>query len=159
MTLTGTVRAYGLLPRMPNIVKFISKPYKKKPVSNLYYHNGFLFYTNISVFKLGQEEDDDGCSMITVDAMETVDDNPGAGRTVDKYFFQPVGRKIERFAMRVAIAYLPPWKISRYFGDCPYLDSDIPYRPRIGQALSFLGSLKGGTTIIAGLKSIVKQTQ
>ena len=99
-------------------------------------------------------------SMITIDTMETMDDNPGTGRTVDKYFFQPIGRKIERFAMRITIASLPPWKITQYLDDNLELYSGIPHcKVGIGQALTFLGRLKRGSTVITGLKSLVKQTR
>lgn len=146
---------------MPNIIKFIAKPFKRKPdVDSSYYYNGLLFYTDISALQPRQEEDDDDCSMITIDTMETMDDNPGTGRTVDKYFFQPIGRKIERFAMRITIASLPPWKITQYLDDNLELYSGIPHcKVGIGQALTFLGRLKRGSTVITGLKSLVKQTR
>ena len=146
---------------MPSIIKFIAKPFKRKPyVDSSYYYNGLLFYTDISALQPRQEEDDDDCSMITIDTMETMDDNPGTGRTVDKYFFQPIGRKIERFAMRITIASLPPWKITQYLDDNLELYSGIPHcKVGIGQALTFLGRLKRGSTVITRLKSLVKQTR
>lgn len=146
---------------MPSIIKFIAKPFKRKPdVDSSYYYNGLVFYTDISALQPRQEEDDDDCSMITIDTMETMDDNPGTGRTVDKYFFQPIGRKIERFAMRITIASLPPWKITQYLDDNLELYSGIPHcKVGIGQALTFLGRLKRGSTVITGLKSLVKQTR
>lgn len=146
---------------MPSVIKFIAKPFKRKPdVDSSYYYNGLLFYTDISALQPRQEEDDDDCSMITIDTMETMDDNPGTGRTVDKYFFQPIGRKIERFAMRITIASLPPWKITQYLDDNLELYSGIPHcKVGIGQALTFLGRLKRGSTVITGLKSLVKQTR
>ena len=146
---------------MPNIIKFIAKPFKRKPdIDSSYYYNGLLFYTDTSALQSRQEEDDDDCSMITIDTMETMDDNPGTGRTVDKYFFQPIGRKIERFAMRITIASLPPWKITQYLDDNLELYSGIPHcKVGIGQALTFLGRLKRGSTVITGLKSLVKQTR
>ena len=33
----------------------------------------------------------------------TMDDNPGTGRLIDKHFYQPVGRAIEKFALKIAI--------------------------------------------------------
>ena len=35
--------------------------------------------------------------------MATMDDNIGAGRTLDKYFFQPTGRFIERIFAKIAL--------------------------------------------------------
>ena len=144
---------------MPYIVKFIAKLFKKKlDIGPYYYYNDFLLCTSLQP---RQEEYDDNCSMITIDTMETIDDNPGTGRTVDKYFFQPIGRKNERFAMRITITSLPPWRISQYFDTNLDLYVNVVYsfHSNIGQALAGLGELKRGSTIIAGLKSIVKQTQ
>ena len=33
----------------------------------------------------------------------TMDNIPGTGRTIDMYFYQPVGRAIEKFALKIAI--------------------------------------------------------
>ena len=92
--------------------------------------------------------------------METIDDNPGVGRTLDKYFFQPLGRRVERFAMRISIASLPPWRISQYFASDLLMEGfGLPDPQSIDRALALLNRRKGGSTIVAGLKSLVKQTQ
>ena len=37
----------------------------------------------------------------STDSTCTVDDNPGTGRTVDKYVYQPLGRKLERMMFKI----------------------------------------------------------
>ena len=46
---------------------------------------------------------DDTSSISSCSTNATMDGNPGAGLTIDKYFYQPVGRAIEKFALKVAI--------------------------------------------------------
>ena len=102
---------------MPRFVKFLAKPFKKKPEKDLsYYYGGYLISSDSSAVypAPGDKNDDDVSSTISVLTMETIDDNPGPGRTIDTYFCQPVGRKIERFAMRIKISSLPPWRIFQY---------------------------------------------
>ena len=123
-------------------------------------HHG-VPWTQAYIAELDNDNDDDARLIESFPTIATVDDNPGTGRTVDKYFFQPIGRKIERFAMRITITSLPPWKISQYFDTTLDLYVNVVYsfHSNIGQALAGLGELKRGSTIIAGLKSLVKQTQ
>ena len=45
--------------------------------------------------------DDDAASFASQSTTETIDNNPGAGRTIDTYFYQPVGRAIEKFAAKL----------------------------------------------------------
>ena len=60
-------------------------------VSEIYYEGGYI------------NSIDDVTSLGSGSTNETMDDNPGAGLTIDKYFYQPVGRAIERFALKIAI--------------------------------------------------------
>ena len=62
------------------------------------------------------EDDDDGDtrSIESFSTTATVDDNPGTGRVLDTYFFQPAGRRIERLAMRFTIRHLHPSRIEAY---------------------------------------------
>lgn len=60
------------------------------------------------------EEEDDSSSISSFSTTTTADNIPGAGRTVDMFFYQPVGRWIERLAMRLAISSLNPDQISCY---------------------------------------------
>lgn len=43
-----------------------------------------------------KSDDDDASSVSSFSTTATTDDNPGAGWTVDKYFYQPAGRRIEK---------------------------------------------------------------
>ena len=70
------------------------------------------------------EVKDDSSSIISASTNATMDDNTGAGRTIDKHFYQPAGRAIERFAfkigMRFNICHPPPVQILRFIiGSCP----------------------------------------
>ena len=62
------------------------------------------------------EDDDDGDtrSIESFSTTATVDDNPGTGRVLDTYFFQPAGRRIERLAMRFTIRHLHPSRIEAF---------------------------------------------
>ena len=110
------------------------------------------------------EDDDDGDtrSIESFSTTATVDDNPGTGRVLDTYFFQPAGRRIERLAMRITIRHLHPSRIEafiapenrRYF---PLLDIKLT----LGVALRDINDDKffSGPTVISGLKSLVRQAQ
>lgn len=60
------------------------------------------------------EEEDDLSSISSFSTTTTAENIPGAGRTVDMFFYQPVGRWIERLAMRLAISSLNPDQIYCY---------------------------------------------
>ena len=49
------------------------------------------------------EDEDDASSISSCSTNATMDNIPGTGRTLDMCFYQPVGRAIERFALKVAI--------------------------------------------------------
>ena len=49
------------------------------------------------------EDVDDTSSISSVSTNATMDNIPGTGRTLDMCFYQPVGRAIERFALKIAI--------------------------------------------------------
>lgn len=59
----------------------------------------------------------DSCSTLA-----TIDGNPGAGRLIDKFVYQPVGRSIERLFLNLELRYFhPPEKsarqIKRFLGE------------------------------------------
>ena len=105
-------------------------------------------------------EDEDGTSSISsCSTNATMDNIPGTGRTLDMCFYQPVGRAIEKFALKIAIRlniYHPsPAQILRFFG----LWDDIRY-----------GCVKKPSDVIAdisadrpsavpGILSLVQQSQ
>lgn len=47
--------------------------------------------------------DNDSCSTLA-----TVDDNPGTGRIIDKFFYQPIGQSIERLLLNLELKYFHP---------------------------------------------------
>ena len=49
------------------------------------------------------EDEDDTSSISSCSTNATMDNIPGTGRTIDMCFYQPVGRAIEKFALKVAI--------------------------------------------------------
>lgn len=53
--------------------------------------------------------DNDSCSTLA-----TIDDNPGTGRIIDKFFYQPIGQSIERLFLNLELRYFhPPEKSAR----------------------------------------------
>ena len=65
-------------------------------------------------------EDEDGTSSISsCSTNATMDNIPGTGRTIDMCFYQPVGRAIEKFALKMAIrlniCHPSPAQILRFF--------------------------------------------
>lgn len=59
-------------------------------------------------FDVADKDEGDASSVSSFSTMATTDDNCGAGWTVDKYFYQPVGRKIEKNAFQIAMPLLSP---------------------------------------------------
>ena len=109
------------------------------------------------------EDDDDGDtrSIESFSTTATVDDNPGTGRVLDTYFFQPAGRRIERLAMRFTIWHLHPSRIEAFIAP-----EKIGLLPWHGTKLTLSIALRNvgrwyfsGTTIISGLKSLVRQAK
>lgn len=106
----------------------------------------------------GEDADDAASSILTFSTTATTDNIPGAGRSVDTFFYQPVGKWIERFAMRISISSLHPTQISRYI-EAQLLYHD--YGPLFvrSQLNPHEVIARTGPTFVAGLKSLVKQTQ
>ena len=109
------------------------------------------------------EDDDDGDakSIDSFSTTATVDDNPGTGRVLDTYFFQPAGRRIERLAMRFTIRHLHPSRIEALL-----TPEDRRYSPAfaikltVGAALRYIDPRDVSVpTAISGLKSLVRQAQ
>ena len=121
---------------------------------------GFLHWQAF-ITGVNDDGDDDARSIETFSTTATADDNPGTGRVLDTYFFQPAGRKIERLAMRFAIRYLHPWRIEafidRILNDCQCISGN-PTLDSLLQKISQAGD-GWGTVIISGLKSLVQQAQ
>ena len=105
------------------------------------------------------EVDEDARSFESFSSTATIDDNPGTGRVLDKYFFQLAGRRIERFAMRVAIRHLHPSRIFAFIDGVSWGHLEMEYKSTLGDVLSSIDREDSGSTVIAGLKSLVRQAQ
>ena len=108
------------------------------------------------------DDDDNARSIESFSTTATVDDNPGTGRVLDKYFFQPAGRRIERLAMRFMIWHLHPWRIEAFINQNFKGHIYIISKRTLNQALQDIdiSAENGlGTTVISGLKSLVRQAQ
>ena len=95
--------------------------------------------------------------------MATIDNNPGAGLTVDKWFYQPVGRWVEKSAGRLAVRFdaVPPAVISKRIiemrGRSEGFES-VPYELNPFSSL-FDSEWRNGSATLAGLESLIRQTQ
>lgn len=109
-----------------------------------------------------RQEDDDADSMISISTMATIDNQPGTGRSLDTYVFQPLGRRIERLAMRLTIASLHPARIALYI-ETDWSDFHPYYHHHhssIDDVIALVcTSFPNGSTVVAGMKGLVKQTQ
>ena len=109
--------------------------------------------------------DDDGdngyaSSIDSGSTTATCDNNPGPGRIIDMHFYQPFGRRIEKFAMRLTIASLLPWQISRFLEDRFKLSETISPRRTLTSATEDIHRYwPDGSTYVVGLKGLVRQTQ
>ena len=108
------------------------------------------------------EDEDDTMSISSFSTNATMDDNPGTGLTIDKYFYQPVGRAIEKFALKIAIrlniCHPSPAQIFRVIG----LDPRDRYWPR-GEAENPCDVIARISTqhptAVPGILSLVEQSQ
>ena len=105
------------------------------------------------------DDDDETRSIESFSTTATIDNNPGAGRALDTYFYQPVGRRIERLAMKITIRYLHPWRISAFL--VGLFGGHISLRPKhsLNAALNGIDGYRNGPIAVAGLKSLVRQAQ
>ena len=150
---------------MVNMIKKMSliNVFKRKPIEEANHCYGM--YTDIlqvqtnTVGSGGGGEDEDARSVESFSTTATVDNNPGTGRELDMYFFQPLGRRIERLAMRFTIRHLHPLRIEAFIaGGIVYFPWLAPERT-LGLALQDINTFRSGPTIIAGLKGLIQQTQ
>lgn len=113
----------------------------------------------LTVWNDDSDDIDDGSSIISTSTTATADNQPGTGRFLDTYILQPTGRCIERLAMRFTIASLHPARIAQYIEASPPGRPDF-HRCTLNNAIAWLCSVRrNGSTIVAGMKGLVKQTQ
>lgn len=108
-----------------------------------------------------RDDDDNNNSITSFSTTATADNLPGTGRTVDTYIFQPVGRRIERLAMRFTIASLHPACIAQYIetDETEYFPYSFNWYTLNEVVADLCGYRQNGSTILAGMKGLVKQTQ
>ena len=86
-----------------------------------HYNTGWNASYGISAYI---EDVNDTSSISSFSTNATMDNIPGTGRTIDMHFYQPVGRAIERLALKIAIrlnVYHPsPAQILRFFQLSPW---------------------------------------
>lgn len=105
----------------------------------------------------------DNMSISTVSTMATFDDLPGTGRIIDKHFYQPTGRRIERLAVRITFPFLTPGAITHRISG---LITQSYFLPRIdvrsqGAILYDISKATfwDGRTVVVGLESLIRQTR
>ena len=143
-----------------SLARIFKRRYTKE--ANRFYaiHPGILG-PQVYIAAMDEDNDDDARSIESFSTTATVDDNPGTGRVLDTYFFQPAGRRIERLAMRFTIRHLHPWRIAAFINrNSGYYLWLIP-KWTLSYALQEISNAGNdlGSTIIAGLKSLVRQAQ
>ena len=106
------------------------------------------------------EDEDDASSISSCSTNATMDNIPGTGRTIDMCFYQPVGRAIEKFALKIAIrlniCHPSPAQILRFIRLTPgriydartWMPSDVIARISTTQP-----------SIVPGILSLVQQSQ
>lgn len=122
----------------------------------------FIFesYPHVHCGRSGEDDDYDKSSISSFSTTATADDLPGTGRTVNTYVYQPAGRWIERLVMRCAISSLHPDRIAQYIEA-----ENADFYPAFSNswtlkdAIENLGQLRNGSTMVAGIKSLVNQAQ
>ena len=149
------------MARMKSLTKVL---FKRKSIdeANIFYtmYSG-IPWAQAHITEMEDSDDDDARSIESFSTTATVDDNPGTGRVLDTYFFQPAGRRIERLAMRFTIRHLHPWRIAAFINrNSGYYLWLIP-KWTLSYALQEISNAGNdlGSTIIAGLKSLVRQAQ
>ena len=107
------------------------------------------------------EDEDETLSISTFSTNATMDDNPGTGRTIDMRFYQPVGRAIEKFALRIAIrlniCHPPPAQILRFLQLRP---GEVNWYGGTKKLSCVIDNLsKDHTMASVGILSLVQQSQ
>lgn len=101
------------------------------------------------------ENEDDSSSASSTSTTATTDDNRGAGWTVDKYSYQPVGRRIEKLAFHIAMPLLSPGRIFQYIKG-----NNLHERlPALFLTSSEIDHADLKSVYVAGLNCLVHQTQ
>lgn len=122
------------------------------PIASAFDRDGL--FGSPSNMVVAYKDEDDTSSVNTFSTTATMDDNRGAGLTVDKYFYQPVGRKIEMLAFRIAIPFLSPAKIFHYI-EKKHLSTRLTFQDLKSRS----GYVNLNSIYLSGLNSLLHQTK
>ena len=116
-------------------------------------NSGFIEEVN----EIGDEVD----SEISESSTATIDDNPGPGRTIDKYFYQKAGKKVEQIYFRVALPSLSTGQVMRCiarYKEKHRFSHGLGYTERLDSALGYFSGLSG-SLVINGLKVLLHRSR
>ena len=105
--------------------------------------------------------EDDTSSISSCSTNATMDNIPGTGRTIDMCFYQPVGRAIEKFALKAAIrmnlCHPSPAQILSFFRLSPYMwwESGVMEKP--SDVIARISAVQ--PSAVPGILSLVEQSQ
>ena len=107
-----------------------------------------------------KEDEDDVGSINSCSTNATMDNIPGTGRTIDMRFYQPVGRAIEKLALKIAIrlniCHPSPAQILRFLG----LSSGLYLFMKVKKPSDVIARLSVvRPTHVPGILSLVQQSQ
>lgn len=146
---------------LSRVIKKMTRSHEKD-LSQLYNEFGDHPYYVAQTLSQAQseDEDEDANSISSFSTNATADDLPGPGRCIDSFFYQPVGRMLERFAMKIKISNLSPALISHYIEKEFRQQRGWTWTDRpLGDVVSGIYKRQKGSEAVAGLKSLVKHAQ
>ena len=106
------------------------------------------------------EDEDDTSSISSFSTNATMDNIPGTGRTLDMCFYQPVGRAIEKFALKIAIrlniCHPSPAQILHFFR----LSPSLCWLSRVRRPSDVIARISAEQpSAVPGILSLVQQSQ
>ena len=107
------------------------------------------------------EDEDNTMTLSSFSTMATMSDNPGAGLAIDKYFYQPVCRAIEKFAMKIALKlniYHPsPAQILRFLISSPGIKTSYGKVQKPSDVIARISAVQ--PSAVPGILSLVQLSQ
>lgn len=90
---------------------------------------------------------------------QTIDVNIGVGRVIDAFFFQPIKMDIKPFATQQSMTPSPDQIAQFILANLSGFDASLWRDEEAGGVVAEISELGNGSVIVAGLRSLVKQTQ
>ena len=107
------------------------------------------------------EDEDDTSSISSCSTNATMDNIPGTGRTIDMRFYQPVGRAIEKFALKIAIrlniCHPSPAQILRFLRLRPHSGLWDHKAKKPSDVIARISAER--PSVVPGILSLVEQAQ